>query len=66
MASQNLSCQSLVATLVAALWVVLAGTQKSRYANVRVAVSACHTELGGQVRAVQIIPGRNLYRQLQS
>ncbi|WP_095111157.1 BRO family protein [Pseudomonas sp. Irchel 3E20] len=28
----------------------------------RKAVSTCHTEMGGQVRAVQIIPERDLYR----
>lgn len=26
------------------------------------AVNTCHTEMGGQVRAVQIIPERDLYR----
>lgn len=38
-----------------------ANTSKAINAHCK-AVSTCHTEMGGQVRAVQIIPERDLYR----
>ena len=39
---------------------------REQYACARETVNTCHTEMGCQDSAVQIIPERNLYRLLQS